>query len=95
MSDSVTEYWKRPRLESHSQGCAGNKSLKARFAENSLDEEDHFPQASKKRATCATTLPDESNTNHGILDELAERLGNFHESARALDDCLRTRNVTP
>ena len=29
-----------------------------------------------------TTLG-ESNTNPGILDELAERLGDLHESARA------------
>ena len=36
-----------------------------------------------------TTLG-ESNTDPGILDELAERLGNFHESARALADCLHT-----
>ena len=32
--------------------------------------------------------------NHGILDELAQRLGNFHESALALHDCLQIRNVT-
>ena len=63
-------------------------SLKARFAVNSLYGEDHFLQASKKRATSTTTVSDESNTNHGLLDELAERLGNFHESARALASCL-------
>ena len=79
VTDSATEHWKRLRLENHSQSCAGDKSQKARFAENSLDEEDHFLQASKKRATSTTTTPDESNTNNGILDELAERLGNFHE----------------
>ena len=39
-------------------------------------------------------MPAESKLNRGILDELAERLGNFHESARALADCLQTRNVT-
>ena len=39
-------------------------------------------------------MSDEPNTNRGILDELAERLGNFHESARALADCLQTRSVT-
>ena len=32
-------------------------------------------------------------TLHG-LDELAERLGNFHECARALIDCLHTRDIT-
>ena len=90
----MTENLKRPRLENYSEGCAGNKSLKARSAENSLDEEAHFLQKSKKRATSATAMPDEPNLNRGILDELAERLGNFHESARALADCLQTRNVT-
>ena len=37
--------------------------------------------------------PVEPNTASGILGELAERLGHFHESARALVDCLQTRNV--
>ena len=94
VSDSVTEHWKRPRLENYSESCAGNKSLKARFTENTMDEEEHFLQASEKRATSARTMSDEPNTNRGILDELAERLGNFHESARALADCLQTRSVT-
>ena len=40
------------------------------------------------------TSPGESNTNPGILDELAERLGNFHESACALAVCLQTRDIT-
>ena len=40
-----------------------------------------------------TTLG-ESNTNPGILDELAKRLGDFHESARALADCFHTRDIT-
>ena len=40
------------------------------------------------------TLPDESNTNREILDELTEGLGDCHDSARALADCLQTRNVT-
>ena len=48
----------------------------------------------EKLATSATTTPAESNPNREILDELAERLGNFHESARALADCLQTRDVT-
>ena len=66
----------------------------ARPALNSLDGEDHFSQAPKKRATSATTMLAESNLNREILDELAERLGNFHESARALADCLQTHDVT-
>ena len=92
--DSVTEYWKRPRSENHSESFAGNMSLTnhaesfARLAENSLDGEDHFSQAPKKRATSATTMPAKSNLNRGILDKLAERLGNFHEGACALADCL-------
>ena len=40
------------------------------------------------------TTPGESNTNPGIHHELAERLGNFHESACALADCLQTRDIT-
>ena len=40
------------------------------------------------------TTPGESNTNPGILDELAERLGNFHESARALAESLHTHDIT-
>ena len=94
MSDSVTEHWKRPRLENCSKSCAGNTCLKARFVESSLDEEDHFLKASKKRAISATTMPDESNTNRGIPDELAEPLGNVHEGARALADRLQTRSIT-
>ena len=39
------------------------------------------------------TTPGEPNRTPGIL-ELAERLGNFHESARALADCLHTRDIT-
>ena len=40
------------------------------------------------------TTPGESSTNSGNLYELAERLGNLHESANALADCLQTRDVT-
>ena len=40
------------------------------------------------------TTPGESNTNIGNLDELAERLGNFRESVRALADCLHSRDIT-
>ena len=46
------------------------------------------------RATSVTITPGESSANPGILDELAERLGNFHDGARALADCLQTRDVT-
>ena len=59
VSDPVTEHWKRPRLENRSKNGAGNTSLKARFAENSLNE-DHFLHALKTRATSVTTMPDES-----------------------------------
>ena len=52
-------------------------------------EEDHLPQTSKKKAACATAIPAETDPSRGILDELAERLGNFHESARALACCLQ------
>ena len=48
----------------------------------------------RMRATRAMTTPGESSTNPGNLGELAERLGNFHESARALADCLHTRDIT-
>ena len=98
--DSVTEHWKRPRTENYSKSFAGNKSPTThaerfyRSAEKSLDGEEHFVQAPKKRATSVTTMLAETNLNGGILDELAERLGNFHESARALADCLQTRDVT-
>ena len=86
VSDSVTEHWKRPRSENHSECFAGNKSLtthaerSSRLAEKSPDGEDHFLQAPKMRATSATTMPAESNLNRGILDELAERLGNVHDA---------------
>ena len=54
-SDSVTEYWKRPRLENCSESSAGKASLKARFAVNSLDGEDHFlEKASDKCHACFT-----------------------------------------
>ena len=56
--------------------------------ENSRDGEGHFLHASKKQATSVTTMHAEAN-----FDELEERLGNFHESARALADCLQTRDV--
>ena len=39
-------------------------------------------------------MPTGTNLIREILDELAERLGNFHGSARALASCLQTRDVT-
>ena len=48
-------------------------------AKDPLDEEDHLPQTSKKRATSATATLAETNPSHGFLHELAERLGKFHE----------------
>ena len=36
----------------------------------------------------------ESDTKQGTLSELAERLGNIHESANALTTCLQTRDTT-
>ena len=56
--------------------------------------EDQIPQTSKKRATSATAIPAETSPSRGILDELAERLGNFHESVRAMASCLQNHNVT-
>ena len=79
--DQVTGRWKRPRPE-HAEGPA-------QYAKDPLNEEDHHPQTSKKRAASATAIPDERDPSRGILDELAERLGNFHESARALTCCLQ------
>ena len=73
--DPVSGHWKRPRSE-HAE-CS------ARPAKDSLDGKDHFLQTSKKRATRATTRPGGRNLNREIFDELAERLGNFHDSARA------------
>ena len=75
--ESVTEHWKRPRTENYSKSFAGNKSPTThaeRFhgsAVNSLDGEDHFLQAPKKRATSVMTMLAEWNLNRGILDELA------------------------
>ena len=46
------------------------------------------------RSTSTTNASVESNTKQGTLSELAERLGNFHESANALTTCLQTRDTT-
>ena len=75
--DPVRGRRKRPRPE-QAEGPA-------QPAKDPPDDE----QTSNKRATSATAAPAETNPSRGILDELAERLGNFHESARALADCLQ------
>ena len=46
------------------------------------------------RSTSTTSALAESNTKQGTLSELAERFGNFHESADALTNCLQTRDIT-
>ena len=82
------------------ESLAGNKCLiphaesSARPAKDTLDGEDQFLQASKKRATSATTSLAGTNLNRQILDELAERLRNFHYGAGALASCLQIRDVT-
>ena len=43
-----------------------------------------------KTGKSAMITPGESRANPAHLDELAERLGNFHESARALAACFHT-----
>ena len=86
MPDPVTGRWKRPRPE-HAEGPA-------QHAKDTLDEVDHLPHTSTKRVTSATATLVETNPSHGILDELAERLGSFHESARTLASCLQKHDVT-
>ena len=66
----------------------------AQPAKDPLVEEDHLPQTSKKRATSATAISAETNSSRGILDELADRLGNLHESTRALANCLQKHDVS-
>ena len=51
------------------------------------------PYIRRKASDSVTTMLAESNPNRGIFDELTERLGNIHESVRALVDCLQTRDV--
>ena len=80
--DPVTGRWKRPRPEL-TEGPA-----------RQLHEEDNVPQASKKQATDATATSTQTSTSRGTLDELAERLGNFHKSARALASCLQEHDVS-
>ena len=79
--DPVTGRWKRPRPE-HTEGPA-----------RLLHEDDNLPQTSKKRATRATAASAETNPSRGILDELADRPWNSHDSARALDSCLQSHDV--
>ena len=83
---AVTGRWKRSRPEL-TEGPV-------RPAKDPLDEEDHLPQTSNKRAATATATPAETNPSHGILDEVAERLGHLHESARALASCLQKHDVS-
>ena len=45
------------------------------------------------KSTSTTKASIESNTKQGTLSELAERLGNFHESANALTNCPQTRDT--
>ena len=59
--DAVTGRWKRSRPEL-TQGPV-------RPAKDPLDEEDHLPQTSNKRAATVTATPAETNPSHGILDE--------------------------
>ena len=84
--DPVTGRWERSPPE-HSEGSA-------RPAKDPLHEEDPLPQTSNKRATSATAIPAETNPSRGILDELAERFGNLHDSARALASCLQNHDVS-
>ena len=57
-------------------------------------QEDHLPQTQKKRAVSVTATSVETDPSHGILDEPAERLGNFHDSARTLAFCLQKHDVS-
>ena len=46
------------------------------------------------RSTSIMTKPAESNTKQSTFGEVAGRLLNFHESAKALATCLRTGDIT-
>ena len=83
--DPVTGRWKRPRPE-HAEGPA-------QPVKDPSDEEDNLPQTSKEQATSAAATLATTSTSCGTMDELAERLGRFHESARALASCLQKRDV--
>ena len=74
---------------------AGNKSLatraenSARPAKDSLDEEDHFLQESKKQRQ----VPQPHLQRRNWIVKSSTN-GNLHDSARALAICLQTRDVT-
>ena len=82
MPDPVRGRRKRPRPE-QTEGPA-------QPAKDPLDDE----QTSNKRATSATATPAETNPSRGILDEMAELLGNFHGSARTLACCLQSHDLS-
>ena len=84
--DPVTGRWKRPRPE-QAEGAT-------QHVKDPSDEEDNLPQTPKKKAASSTAISFDADPNRGILDEQAERLGNFHESARALVDCLQKHDVS-
>ena len=84
--DPVTGRWKRQRKE-HAEGTA-------QPVKDPSDEEDSLPQTLKRQATGAAAVPSKTSTSRGTLDELAERLGSFHESARALASCLQKHDVS-
>ena len=83
----MTGRWKRRRPE--------HAEAPAQPVKDPLDEEDHLPQTPKKRVASATAiLAETDHPDHRILDGLAERLGSFHESARALACCLQKHDVS-
>ena len=54
----------------------------------------NVPQTSKRQATSAAATPAKTSKSCGTLDELAERLGSFHESVRVLANCLQKRDAS-
>ena len=85
MPDPVTGRWKRPRPE-HAGGPA-------QPVKDPSDEEDNLPQTSKRQAKSAVATLVKTSTSRGTLDELAERLGSFHEKARALATCMEKCDI--
>ena len=53
-----------------------------------------FNKLRKREQQVSPPLFVETDPSHGILDELAERLGNFHDSARTLACCLQKHDVS-
>ena len=100
MPESATGHWKRSRTENFSQSPGGNKS-RATHAESwgtirqafARWRRSLFTNVEKASDTCTSTSAG-TNLNRDILDELTERLGNSHDSARAMASCLQTRDVT-